>query len=215
LLSPYDLIALIPTTAATFSLACLTHSAPSPITAHIISLPLTLPRLPFYMKHTLVRTAIRNGAVFEINYAGALGGLSDQGIIGAEGGVGAKRNWWAAARELARVTKGKGLVISGGAAGQADLRAPRDAGNLITLLGLAQNLTHDASSKTPKSVVLRAQTRKTYRGVLSEPKLITSVTSESDLQRPEAEAESSRSGKRPRDEDAQRSIKRHRTDRQL
>ncbi|KAF8552339.1 hypothetical protein OG21DRAFT_1498513 [Imleria badia] len=65
----YDLIALAPTTAATFSAACLTHSQPSPLTAHIIALPLTQPRLPFHLKHTLVRTAIKNGAVFEINYA--------------------------------------------------------------------------------------------------------------------------------------------------
>jgi ribonuclease P/MRP protein subunit RPP1 len=46
---------------------------PTPLTAHIIALPLTHPRLPFNLKHTLVRTAIKNGAMFEINYAGALG----------------------------------------------------------------------------------------------------------------------------------------------
>jgi len=62
--------------------------------------------------------------------------------------------------------------VSGGVSAETDLRAPRDIGNLITLLGLAQNLAHDASSTTPKSLVLRAQTRKTYRAVLSEPKLI-------------------------------------------
>ncbi|KAG6370488.1 hypothetical protein JVT61DRAFT_11975 [Boletus reticuloceps] len=92
----YDLIA-----PATFSAACLTHSLASLLTAHIIALPLTLPRLPFHLKHTLVRTAIiiKNGTVFEVNYAGALGdpesshanlGVSDTGLT-------AKRNWWAAA----------------------------------------------------------------------------------------------------------------------
>lgn len=133
LFDTYDIIALIPTTHATFSLACLTHSQPSPLTAHIIALPLTLPRLPFHMKHTLVRTAIKNGSVFEINYVGALGGEHDSETMQAgvaESGASAKRNWWAASRELVRVSKGKGLLLSGGVASSGDLRAPRDIGNL-------------------------------------------------------------------------------------
>jgi ribonuclease P/MRP protein subunit RPP1 len=129
----YDLISLVPLTQATFSLACLTHSMPSPLTAHIISLPLTLPRLSFYLKHTLIRTAIKNGAVFEISYVGALGGENDSLLVdagGAENGAGAKRNWWAAARELVRVTKGKSLVVGGGVVADQDFRAPNDVANL-------------------------------------------------------------------------------------
>ncbi|KAJ6601098.1 PHP domain-like protein [Mycena vulgaris] len=171
---PYDLIALVPTTQPTFSLACLTHSQPSVLTAHIISLPLTL-RLDFRMKHTLVRTALKNGAVFEINYVGALGGDNDAILVeagAAESGASAKRNWWATAKEVTRVTKGKGLIVSGGVVAEADLRAPKDVSNLITLLGLPQETSHSASTKVPKSLVLRAQTRQTYRAVFSEPVLV-------------------------------------------
>jgi len=106
---------------------------PSPLTSHIISLPLTLPRLSFYLKHTLIRTAIKNGAVFEISYVGALGGENDSLLVGAggaENGAGAKRNWWASTRELARVTKGKSLLVSGGVVAESDLRAPNDVANL-------------------------------------------------------------------------------------
>ncbi|KAG9309685.1 PHP domain-like protein [Chiua virens] len=176
----YDLIALAPTSAATFSAACLTHSQPSPLTAHIITLPLTLPRLPFHLKHTLVRTAIKNGTVFEINYAGALGDPESSHAAPSvtDTGLTAKRHWWAAAREVVRVTKGKGIVVSGGVIGEADYRAPRDVQNLITLLGLAPNLAHDACAVTPKSLVLRAQTRKTYRAVLSEPRVVVPTSSE-------------------------------------
>ncbi|OCH91756.1 PHP domain-like protein [Obba rivulosa] len=166
----YDFIALAPTTATSFSLACLTHTLPSPLTAHIISLPLTLPRLPFNLKHTLVRNALKNGAVFELNYVGALGGEGDTG--GGEAGTGAKRNWWAAAREVVRVTKGKGILVSGGVTNSGDLRAPRDIANLITVLGLPQDVAHDASTRVPQSLILRAQTRRTYRAVLSEPKVV-------------------------------------------
>jgi len=175
----YDLIALLPTTLTSFSLACLTHTLPSPLTAHIIALPLTLPRLPFHLKHTLVRTSLKNGAVFEISYAGALGADNDPG--GGEGGSGAKRNWWAGAREVVRVTKGKGILVSGGVVNDADLRAPRDVGNLITVLGLAQNVAHDASTKVPQSLILRAQTRRTYRAVLSEPRIMIPEASQSSV----------------------------------
>ncbi|KAH9476298.1 Ribonuclease P protein subunit p30 [Psilocybe cubensis] len=175
LFNGYDLIALVPTTHNTLSLACLTHSMPTPLTAHIISLPLTLPRLPYHLKHTLIRTALKNGAVFEINYVGALGGENDPVLVDAnvaESGASAKRNWWASTRELVRVTKGKGLIVSGGVIAEADLRSPRDIGNIISLLGLSQDAAHDALTKTPKSLIIRAETRKTYRAVLSEPKVV-------------------------------------------
>ncbi|CCM05297.1 uncharacterized protein FIBRA_07511 [Fibroporia radiculosa] len=172
LFASYDLLALLPTTLGTFSQACLTHTQPSPLTTHIIALPLTLPRLPFHLKHTLVRTALKNGAVFEIAYAGALGSESDVSGGSGEGSASARRNWWAAAREVVRVTKGKGILVSGGVVNDADLRAPRDVANLITVLGLAQNIAHDASTKVPQSLILRAQTRRTYRAVLSEPKVV-------------------------------------------
>jgi ribonuclease P/MRP protein subunit RPP1 len=123
--------------------------------------PLDAPRLPFRMKHTMVRTALRNGAVFEIPYASALDST-------------AKRNWWATAREVVRVTKGKGLIVTGGGMDVADIRAPKDIGNLcvqtfgsvlplltkglrVTFLGLAQNMAHDAATTNPKSLVLRAR----------------------------------------------------------
>lgn len=77
-----------------------------------------------------MRTALKNGAVFEINYVGALGGEGDPGGSGGESGAGAKRNWWAAAREVVRVTKGKGILVSGGVSNDYDLRAPKDVCNL-------------------------------------------------------------------------------------
>ena len=171
--SGYDIIALTPTTPGTLSLACLTHSQPSALTAHIISLPMTLPRLPFHLKHTLIRTAIKNGAVFEMNYCGAFGSDPD-GFETAS--VAIKRNWWASAREVVRVTKGKGLIVSGGITNEPDLRAPRDMVNLwvysipppsrdlirmvnarITMLDLAPDLAHNTMGKEPQALVLRAR----------------------------------------------------------
>lgn len=171
--SGYDIIALTPTTPGTLSLACLTHSQPSTLTAHVISLPMTLPRLPFHLKHTLIRTAIKNGAVFEMNYCGAFGSDPDGFEVAS---VAIKRNWWASAREVIRVTKGKGLIVSGGITNEPDLRAPRDVINLwvylaplaartlirvlknrITMLDLAPDLAHGTMGKGPQALVLRAR----------------------------------------------------------
>ncbi|CUA67990.1 ribonuclease P subunit Rpp30 [Rhizoctonia solani] len=113
------------------------------------------------MKPSLVRTAIRNGGVFEISYAGAL--ASDES---------ARRNWWSGAREVARATKGKGLLLSGGAQVISELRAPMDAVNLASVLGLDQNTARNTMSNDAKSLVTRASTRQTYRAVLSAPVLI-------------------------------------------
>jgi len=131
------------------------------------------------MKHTLVRTAIKNGSVFEINYVGVLGGEHDAVTMeagAAESGVTAKRNWWATSRELVRVSKGKGLLLSGGVASSGDLRAPRDIRNLygsfydaiqimimeivfrVTMLGLPQDVAHALATNNAKSLILRART---------------------------------------------------------
>ena len=61
---------------------------------------------------------MKNGAVFEICYSGALRGEDE------------RRNWWTAAKELVRMTKGKGLIVSSGSDQIENLRAPRDAENL-------------------------------------------------------------------------------------
>ena len=120
ILQTYDMLSLHPTSLATFSAACLTHSAPSTLTTHIISLPLTLPRIPFFFKHTLVRTAVKNGAVFEVAYSPAVGGAGES----------ERRNWWANVRELTRVTRGKGVIFSSGSHGLSDVRAPGDVVNM-------------------------------------------------------------------------------------
>lgn len=134
---------------------------------------MTLPRLPFHLKHTLIRTAIKNGAVFEMNYCGAFGSDPDTSETAS---VAIKRNWWASAREVIRVTKGKGLIVSGGVTNEPDVRAPRDIINLcvwsvppptktlirvppnrITMLDLAPDLAHGTMGKEPQALVLRAR----------------------------------------------------------
>ncbi|KAF5372371.1 hypothetical protein D9615_009286 [Tricholomella constricta] len=174
----YDLIGLVPLTQTSFALACLTHSMPSPLTAHIISLPLTLPRLAFHLKHTLIRTAIKNGAVFEISYVGALGGENEPVLVNAgaaeNGAPAAKRNWWAAAKELVRVTKGKSVVVSGGVVSEADLRAPSYGRWESDHAAWSRSRcgTRQSDKGTEIIGVTSSDARSTYRAVFSEPTVI-------------------------------------------
>ncbi|KAF9004657.1 RNase P subunit p30-domain-containing protein [Cyathus striatus] len=200
LFNNYDLIALVPTNQVTFSFACLTHTLPSALTAHIIPLPLTLPRLNLYLKHTLVRTALKNGGVFEINYVGALGGEQDAVLSdanAAESGLSVKRNWWAAAREVVRVTKGKGLLVSEGVVSDGDLRAPRDVENLISMFGIAQDIAHSAVTKRPNcSLFEPIETRKTYRAIISECKLLPASATLSAAEAQDSSTSPSANGKK-------------------
>ncbi|TFK65934.1 PHP domain-like protein [Pluteus cervinus] len=228
LLSAYDILSLTPTTPGALSLACLTHTLPTPLTTHIISLPLPAAGSSFStssavsrIKHTLVRTAKRNGAAFEVAYVGSLGGEGvdalnesgeDSGLSGSNVSANVrsdvKRNWWTGAREIVRVAKGSGIIVSGGVADPMDLRAPRDVGNLMTLLGLSQDKAHEAITKTPKGIVLRSQTRKTYRAILSEPRVVIpqqiaadSATISDTRASPAGTSDTSSARKRPREED--------------
>lgn len=111
--------------------------------------------------------------MFEVNYSGAFGSDPDAFETAS---LAIKRNWWAAAREVIRVTKGKGVIVSGGITIESDLRAPRDIINLcvslitalngslipvptnrITMLNLAPDVAHGTMNKEPQAVVLRTR----------------------------------------------------------
>ncbi|KAF8876965.1 hypothetical protein BD779DRAFT_1677575 [Infundibulicybe gibba] len=151
-----------------------------PPTAHIIILPLAIPRLSFRLRHPLVRTALKNGAVFEILYVGALGEDNDAVLsdaIAVESGPGEKRNWRAASKELMRVTKGKGLIVSGGVVAEADCRAPRNVVNVISLLDRLRYKRVNLYLANSPIVSMRAlEIKQTYRAVLPDPRFIIPPT---------------------------------------
>jgi ribonuclease P/MRP protein subunit RPP1 len=68
-----------------------------------------------------------------------------------------RRNWWAASREVVRVTKGKGLIVSSGAENVGDLRAPKDAENLFVTSFRAES--HMKSDITTQVYVCLASCR--------------------------------------------------------
>ena len=121
----YDLLAAQPFNDASFSLLCLTLSELKPNSVDIISLDLSSSaRLPFFLKRSTVNAALANGVVFEICYSKVVsrGDGEDQSRI--------RRNIISAARDILRITDGKGVIFSSGAADVLGLRGPQDVINL-------------------------------------------------------------------------------------
>lgn len=150
LASNYDILAVRPTTEKALQQAC------QHIDAALISLDLTT-RLPFHFKHSLLRAAISRGIRFEICYA--------PGILTAD--AAARRNVISNAMQLARATRGRGIVFSSEAATAVGLRAPIDLVNLAVVWGLSTEKGREAIEKEPRSVVVMADLRRTsWRGVI-------------------------------------------------
>jgi len=86
-----------------------------------------------------------------------------------------RQNFLMNAREVVRVTGGKGIIFSSGpGGGQAwlGMRGPADLINLACLIGMQANQAKVAVAETPRKVLLKAQARKHYKGVTSAPRLI-------------------------------------------
>lgn len=164
-LQQYDLLSVTPTTETAFQHACITLSELKPFSIDIISLDLAAaPRLPFYLKRSTVGAALANGVVFEITYGAAVANTQDTPDVSA-----ARRNLFAGARDLLRATNGKGVIISSSALDALGIRAPYDVMNLAALMGMTPNAAKDAISTTCQSLMIRAETRQTFRGTVSKP----------------------------------------------
>ncbi|PWN40070.1 PHP domain-like protein [Ceraceosorus guamensis] len=154
-LATWDLIAVQPTTDSAFSLACQTLTELKPFSVDIISLELaSSSRLPFAPKRSTLRTAIRSGAVFEITYSAMLAGASEESEKERER---KKRNLVSNTRDLLRLTGGKGIIISSGAATLLDIRGPKDVIAVASIFGMSPQAAKDSISATARAVLTRAR----------------------------------------------------------
>ncbi|GAA5937206.1 hypothetical protein JCM1841_002326 [Sporobolomyces salmonicolor] len=171
--SQTTLLSLTPTTLTSFSHTALSLSPPSAFSPTLVTLDPSLhPRLPFPLKRGLISSLSRAGVGFEL----VLRGVTRQDEAGEQAGEAGRRrrNWIAGAREVVRATAGKGVVISSGAVRAGEMRASEDLINLCSLIGLPPAQAKDALTVNPQRAVMRGLSlRQTYRGVLSNPTLVT------------------------------------------
>lgn len=91
----------------------------------------------------------------------------------------ARRNVVAGARELIRVTNGKGIILSSEVRRCMEMRAALDLCNFGTILGLKPDQAKNAVSGNSRMAVIRGYaSRGTYRGVISNPEVL--ITTKSD-----------------------------------
>ncbi|PWN33866.1 PHP domain-like protein [Meira miltonrushii] len=163
----YDLLSAQPCNDQSFSTLCLSLTELKPFSIDIITLDFAShSRAPFYMKRSLVNAAIQNGAVFEVCYSRAVSGVNN----GED--AKARRNIISSTRELMRMTNGKGIIISSGASDLMGLRGPYDVINFASVLGMNPMAAKDAITSTCRSLLLRAETRKTFRGVVGSVEVV-------------------------------------------
>ncbi|ODO06142.1 hypothetical protein L198_01374 [Cryptococcus wingfieldii CBS 7118] len=187
-LRAYDILSVAPTTEKSFQLACTDLSNPGPNQISIITLPLHERPFTFRFNHKQMRQASRNGAVFELLYSAALfPPPSTPPDIARR----YRQNFLSNAREVVRITGGKGIIFSSGpsSGNEASLRGCLDVVNLGTMIGMPANLAKEAVEKTPKMVLLRAQSRKTFKAIMTIPKYVPAPVEDTETE----------SGKRPAD----------------
>ncbi|WOO85861.1 Ribonuclease P protein subunit p30 [Vanrija pseudolonga] len=169
-LADYDILSAYVGSDKAFQVACVELSNPGPNQISIITVPLHERPFSFRLNRKQVRQALRMGVVFEIPYAA---GLFPPTSVPQDAARRYRQNFLSNARELVRVTEGKGIILSSGPDGSSSsLRGPFDVVNLATILGIPANLAKEALSLTPKKVLLRAQARRTHKAVTSAPRLV-------------------------------------------
>ncbi|CAO1614527.1 unnamed protein product [Jaminaea pallidilutea] len=180
----YDLLAIRPLTSNQFNAACLNYTEPKQggQSFDIISLDLSSSaRLPFYLKRTTVGKALDNGAVFEVCYSDAIEPSTSDASSSSSSRPPLRReerlrNLISNTRDLLRVTSGgRGVILSSGAAQVLGLRSPSDVINLATVLGFSPNRAREALSSACQSLLIRAQTRRSFRGVVGWPHVTVST----------------------------------------
>ncbi|KAI5798937.1 RNase P subunit p30-domain-containing protein [Geopyxis carbonaria] len=151
LTAAYDIVALRPTTEKLLLQAC------TALDCDLISLDFSQ-RLPYFLKHKLVGTALQRGLCFEVGYSGTLGA----------GAAAARANLIQNTQALIRATRnGRGIVISSEARSVVGCRAPHDVINMAVQWGLSTEKAMDAVSGLARTVVVQAGMRRTsFKGVV-------------------------------------------------
>jgi ribonuclease P/MRP protein subunit RPP1 len=132
----FDIVAVRPATEKAFMAACNNDAV------DIISVDLSLPRMPYLLKPAIVLQAVKRGAVFEVCYRDALGS--------------SRANFLANASSLVRASRGKGILITSGAKTALSFRGVYCVSNLATIFGLSHDLAKKAVSANAEAMVDRA-----------------------------------------------------------
>ncbi|XP_012827930.1 PREDICTED: uncharacterized protein LOC105949185 [Erythranthe guttata] len=143
ILRSYDIVAVKPMNQNAFDQACQTSEV------DMIAIDFS-EKLPFKLKQSMVKAAIKRGVYFEITYSGL--------IANAQSRIQMISN----CKLLVDWTRGKNLVFSSAATSATELRGPQDVSNLFSLIGLNTERAKAAISKNCRSLLAKALRKKHF-----------------------------------------------------
>ncbi|XP_047311884.1 protein GAMETOPHYTE DEFECTIVE 1 [Impatiens glandulifera] len=156
ILKSYDIVAVRPTNQVAFEHACQISEV------DVIAIDFSN-KLPFKLKHPMVKAAIERGVYFEITYSGL--------IMNAQ----TRRQVISNAKLLVDWTSGKNIIISSAAPSVSEMRGPYDVANLSSLLGLPMERAKAALSKNCRALLAHAASKRNYVGEAIRVELLPSV----------------------------------------
>jgi ribonuclease P/MRP protein subunit RPP1 len=122
----------------------------------------------------MVLKAVADGVMFEVCYGITMRSSATADKSGSVVPKDARRNVIAGARELIRITNGKGVILSSQVKHCMEMRAPLDLCNFGTIIGLKPEQSKATVSDNARLAVIRGYAhRGTYRGVISNPVIVT------------------------------------------
>ncbi|KAL7153761.1 hypothetical protein ABFS83_04G189900 [Erythranthe nasuta] len=143
ILRSYDIVAVKPMNQNAFDQACQTSEV------DMIAIDFS-EKLPFKLKQSMVKAAIKRGVYFEITYYGL--------IANAQSRIQMISN----CKLLVDWTRGKNLIFSSAATSATELRGPQDVSNLFSLIGLNTERAKAAISKNCRSLLAKALRKKHF-----------------------------------------------------
>lgn len=162
--SHFDLIAIQPTSEKALQLSI------TNLDIDIISFNLNS-RLPFFIKHKTICSAINKGIKFEINYSGVLSGSAGY-TADSNGGSNTlvasasqlRRNWFNNVLQLIRASRERGLIISSGANQPLQVRNYTEILTLLNTLGLPNNKGKTSITQNSEACLINGRLRiKSYK----------------------------------------------------
>ena len=118
-------------------------------------------KLPFFLKHKTVGSAIDKGIKFEICYATVVGGYATDQTVNVQL---VKKNFFNNVLQLIRSSRSKGLVVSSGALSPLQARGSLDVLTLLKSVGLDSGRSRACVTITPEKVLVSGRLRgKSYK----------------------------------------------------
>ncbi|GEQ68751.1 hypothetical protein JCM33374_g2419 [Metschnikowia sp. JCM 33374] len=150
----FDIVAVQPTTEKALQLTT------TNLDIDLVSLPMAT-RLPFFLKHKTIGSALAKGIKFEVCYSGLIAGpagYESSTALGASGHM-SRKNFFSNCIQLIRASRCQGLVFSSGATEPLHVRNYADVLAIMKSLGLKVSNSKQGFTSHPQSVLVKGRLR--------------------------------------------------------